>query len=87
VAVAVAGSTVSRAAARRFPETPAFFSLKTRGFLRWKGVRVPALEERVIERAAVVANPDRWDLFIPLDAAFEEIASRGDERLARSVGR
>jgi hypothetical protein len=51
----------------------------------WKGVRGPALEERVIERAAAVAKRDRWDVFIPLDAAFEEIASCGDERLARSL--
>lgn len=48
----------------------------------WKGVRVPALEELVIERAAL--NRDKWDLFIPLDAAFEEIAAGGDNRLARS---
>jgi hypothetical protein len=50
----------------------------------WKGVRVAALEELVIERAAAVADRDRWDLFVPLDAAFEEIAGRGDERLTRS---
>ena len=48
----------------------------------WKGVRVPALEELVIKRAA--ANRDHWDLFIPLDAAFEEIAAGGDSRLDRS---
>jgi HD domain-containing protein len=51
----------------------------------WKGVRVPALEERVIEGAAAATARDRWDLFIPLDAAFEEIAAGGDDRLARST--
>ncbi len=50
----------------------------------WKGVRVPALEELVIDRAAAVADRDKWDLFIPLDAAFETIAASGDEQLARS---
>ncbi len=50
----------------------------------WKGVRVPVLEELVIDRAAAVADRDKWDLFIPLDAAFETIATGGDERLARS---
>lgn len=50
----------------------------------WKGVRVPALEELVIARAAAAANRDTWDLFIPLDAAFEDLAAGGDDRLARS---
>jgi predicted hydrolase (HD superfamily) len=50
----------------------------------WKGVRVPALEELVIARAATAANRDKWDLFIPLDAAFEDLAAGGDDRLARS---
>ena len=50
----------------------------------WKGVRVPALEELVIARAATAANRDTWDLFISLDAAFEDLAAGGDERLARS---
>ena len=50
----------------------------------WKGVRVPALEELVIERAAAAGNRDKWGLFIPLDAAFETIAAGGDERLTRS---
>jgi hypothetical protein len=50
----------------------------------WKGVRVPALEELVIDRAATAANRDRWGLFIPLDAAFEDVAAGADDRLARS---
>lgn len=50
----------------------------------WKGVRVSALEERVIERAAAVAKCDKWHIFVPLDATFEDIALLGDERLSRS---
>lgn len=50
----------------------------------WKGVRRADLEERVIEGAARAVKRDRWDLFIPLDAAFEEIAALGADRLARS---
>lgn len=51
----------------------------------WKGVRVSALEERIIERAAISLNRDKWDLFIALDAAFDEIAGDGDARLSRSM--
>ncbi len=50
----------------------------------WKGVRRADLEELLIERAARAAKRDRWDVFIPLDAAFEAIAARGADRLARS---
>lgn len=50
----------------------------------WKGVRRADLEELFIERAALVVKRDRWDLFISLDAAFEEIAALGADRLARS---
>ena len=50
----------------------------------WKGVRVRALEERVVERAAISVNREKWDLFVPLDSVFEEIADDGDARLSRS---
>lgn len=50
----------------------------------WKGVRVRALEESVIERAALMAKRDKWDMFVALDEVFEEIAAEGDRRLLRS---
>lgn len=50
----------------------------------WKGARVPALEGRVIDAAATLARRDRWDLFVPLDAVFEEVAGGGEDRLSRS---
>jgi hypothetical protein len=50
----------------------------------WKGVRVAALEEAVIDRAAEASGRSRWDLYVPLDAAFEAVAAGGDARLRRS---
>jgi hypothetical protein len=50
----------------------------------WKGVRNAQLEERVIDEAAKALERDRWDLFVPLDSLFEEIASDGAARLERS---
>ena len=50
----------------------------------WKGQRHAALELRVIDSAAARLGVDRWDVFERLDAAFEEIAGAGDDRLARS---
>jgi len=50
----------------------------------WKGVRSPDLEELVVSRVAAALSRDRWDLFVALDGAFEEIALGGDERLVRS---
>lgn len=50
----------------------------------WKGVRVQALEEQIVERAALSTNRDKWDMFIEFDSVFEEIASQGDARLSRS---
>jgi hypothetical protein len=47
----------------------------------WKGVRVPDLEMRVIDRIG-----DRWKNFVALDSAFEAIANEGPKRLARSQG-
>lgn len=51
----------------------------------WKGVRVAALESRVIEAVAAVLARPVWDLFIALDTGFETIAAAGSERLARSA--
>lgn len=51
----------------------------------WKGARVPALEQRVIEAAAAQAKRDLWALFVPLDAGFEAVAEGASLRLARSV--
>jgi len=50
----------------------------------WKGKRDEALELRVIDAAAAMGGKTRWDLFAALDTAFEDIASKADERLARS---
>jgi len=50
----------------------------------WKGVRKPDLEEQVISCVANVLDQGRWDVFVTLDNVFEEIASGGEERLARS---
>lgn len=50
----------------------------------WKGVRHPALEERVLHEAAARSGRDRWDLFLPLDSCFETIAEGGHSRLERS---
>ena len=50
----------------------------------WKGVRAEALELRIIDAAAAALDQDRWDLFADLDACFERIAAKGDERLVRS---
>ena len=52
----------------------------------WKGVRKPALEERVIEGAAAKVGKGRWDVFVDLDGAFEQIAEGGAARLERSRG-
>jgi hypothetical protein len=50
----------------------------------WKGARVAELEELVIDRAAVAAGRDRWDLYTELDAVFELVAAGADQRLSRS---
>ncbi len=51
----------------------------------WKGKRDKDLELRVIDLAAKKINQTRWEIFIELDKCFEEIASQGEHRLARSV--
>jgi hypothetical protein len=50
----------------------------------WKGGRCADLELAVIDAVAARLGRQRWDLFIDLDGAFEEIAAGGPERLARS---
>jgi hypothetical protein len=50
----------------------------------WKGKREPALEMTVIDGVAAHLKLDRWDVFEPLDNAFEAIAAQGPDRLARS---
>ena len=50
----------------------------------WKGKREVNLEKAVIERISKLTNQDFWQLFIELDSCFENIASQGEERLARS---
>jgi len=50
----------------------------------WKGKRVPALEERVVMRLAAVVGVGFWDAYPPSTELFDEIASRGSERLKRS---
>jgi hypothetical protein len=50
----------------------------------WKGKRDQTLEQLVVDGVAARAAKDRWDLFTPLDDAFERIAAGGQERLDRS---
>lgn len=49
----------------------------------WKGSRVAELETLVIDGVADRLGVDRWTIFVELDSVFEEIASHGDDRLAR----
>ncbi len=48
----------------------------------WKGQRIDDLESQVVERIADQANVEAWKAFEKLDAILEDVASRGDERLA-----
>ena len=52
----------------------------------WKGVRIEALELRVIDAIAERLGVGRWTIYTPMDDGFERIASRGSARLARSRG-
>ena len=52
----------------------------------WIGKRVESLELKVVDLAPQRLGKDRWGLFPELDYKFEEIASKGHERLQRSVG-
>lgn len=51
----------------------------------WKGVRNPRLEERCVDAIAAVLGKTRWDVFIELDSAFEDVAAAGQQRLDRSI--
>jgi putative nucleotidyltransferase with HDIG domain len=50
----------------------------------WKGKRDQNLEQLVVDGVAARAEKDRWQVFTPLDDAFERIAAGGQERLDRS---
>ena len=50
----------------------------------WKGKRDSDLELNVIDEIAVRLSVSRWDVFEPLDSAFENIAAAGAERLEQS---
>ncbi len=50
----------------------------------WKGKRNDMLEVRFIDAVAARLGRDRWDVFMPLDGVFEDIAAGGHDRLARS---
>jgi HD domain-containing protein len=50
----------------------------------WKGRRDGELEGLVIDTVAARAGRGRWDVFTPLDDAFEQVAGLGEERLQRS---
>lgn len=51
----------------------------------WKGARVPELELRIIDLVAERTGQARWDLFVPLDNAFEAVAGGGSERLGMAT--
>lgn len=51
----------------------------------WKGCRKEKLEASIIAAIAEQTGKDFWDIFIPADSLFEEIADQGSERLSRSV--
>ena len=48
----------------------------------WKGQRLEPLEKKVIDQIVKKTNLEEWEAFCKLDGLLEEIASRGDERLA-----
>ena len=50
----------------------------------WKGKRDETLERALVTELAERAGVDAWECFDRFDASCERIASRGDERLARS---
>jgi hypothetical protein len=50
----------------------------------WKGKRSGELEGRIIELIAASSGSQVWEVFTVIDGLFESIATKGDERLARS---
>ena len=51
----------------------------------WKGKREEALEKQVLDDLAAATAQQVWEVFGVLDALCEQIATRGPERLQRSV--
>ncbi len=51
----------------------------------WKGKRDKELELFVVDKVAKLLSKDRWEIFIDLDAVFEDIAADGPNRLAKST--
>ena len=51
----------------------------------WRGAKPNDLELRVIDLAAERLACSRWQLFTPLDDAFEAIAANGPRRLAHAM--
>jgi hypothetical protein len=50
----------------------------------WKGKRNTQLEGEVIQWIATLSQKDYWELFVEIDACFEEIAADSHSRLLRS---
>jgi HD domain len=50
----------------------------------WKGKRSQDLENLVVKRLSKQYSRDYWELFMEMDACFEEIAEDGYSRLMRS---
>jgi hypothetical protein len=50
----------------------------------WKGKRNQELEQMVISYMGKHLENDQWELLVMMDSCFEKIASRADDRLARS---
>ncbi len=50
----------------------------------WKGKRVDALEQRVIDTLARTHSIDRWSIWVECTELFDAIAAGGESRLARS---
>lgn len=48
----------------------------------WKGQRLEALETQVVSRIAEQTVTEEWEVFDKLDGLLDEIARRGEERLA-----
>jgi len=51
----------------------------------WKGKRIAALEQRVLEHIAASLELPAWRAFELADTVFEAIAADAEQRLARSV--
>lgn len=48
----------------------------------WKGQRIEALEAQVVAKTAEKTSVEQWEVFDKLDGMLEEVAARGEERLA-----